>query len=117
MSFVGLERGETRTPQAAPATATMSLSEPVRVVQPTPRPMAGSTWERNVARDIPYYNMSALPILVYSDAEFTQKVGTLAPGEGGYIETCSDAEAVCKISYASASTGWIKMDRMGGLAN
>ncbi|KHQ53806.1 hypothetical protein [Mameliella alba] len=112
MSFVGVEKGETKAPQARPA---MTLSEPVREVQP--KPVSGGSWERNVARDIPYFNMSALPIAVYSDVEFTQKVGTLAPGEGGYVETCSDAKPVCKIAYAGNSSGWVKMDRMGGVTN
>ncbi|WP_417208151.1 hypothetical protein [Antarctobacter sp.] len=112
MNFVGVEKTKTTAPAAAPA---MSLSEPVREVQP--KAVAGGSWESNVARDIPYFNMSALPVAVYSDVEFTQKTGTLAPGEGGYVETCSDAKPVCKIAYAGNTTGWVKMDRMGGVTN
>lgn len=108
MSFIGLDRGETRTPQAA-----MSLSEPIRTVQPT----RGGSWENKVARDIPYFNMSALPVPVYSDAERTEKVGSLPPGEGGFVETCSDARPICKIAYAGTSSGWVMMDRMGGVTN
>lgn len=114
LNFVGLEKAETRAPAARPAA--MSLSEPVREVQPAPR-VAGGSWERNVARDIPYYNMSALPVAIYSDSELTQKIGTLAPGSGGFVETCSDARPVCKIAYAGTATGWVKMDRMGGVTN
>lgn len=116
MSFVGLEKSETQAPAAAAAPAAMSLSEPVREVQPAPK-MAGGSWQSQVARDIPYYNMSALPVAIYSDKELTQKVGTLSPGSGGFVETCSDAKPVCKIDYAGASSGWVKMDRMGGVAN
>ncbi len=118
MSFVGLEKSERRTPAAAaaPAPAALSLSEPVRQVQPAPQ-VAGGSWERNVARDIPYYNMSALPIMIYSDKELTQKIGTLAPGSGGFVETCSDAKPVCKIAYAGTSSGWVQMNRMGGVIN
>ncbi|ASP21381.1 hypothetical protein ANTHELSMS3_02726 [Antarctobacter heliothermus] len=112
MSFVGVEKAEKTAPAARPA---LTLSEPVRVAQP--KTVAGGSWERNVARDIPYFNMSALPVAVYSDVEFTQKTGTLAPGEGGYIETCSDAKPVCKIASAGNTTGWVKMDRMGGVSN
>ncbi len=112
MNFVGVEKSKTTAPAAAPA---MTLSEPVREVQP--KAVAGGSWESNVARDIPYFNMSALPVAVYSDVEFTQKTGTLAPGEGGYVETCSDAKPVCKIAYAGNTTGWVKMDRMGGVSN
>ncbi|SNS00958.1 hypothetical protein [Antarctobacter heliothermus] len=112
MSFVGVEKGEKTAPAARPA---LTLSEPVRVVQP--KAVAGGSWERNVARDIPYFNMSALPVAVYSDVEFTQKTGTLAPGEGGFIETCSDAKPVCKIASAGNTAGWVKMDRMGGVSN
>lgn len=115
MSFVGLDKGETTAPVArAPA---VTLSEPVRTVQPAPQAVANGSWEKNLARDIPYFNMSPLPVAVYSDAAFTQKVGTLAPGEGGYIETCSDTDPVCKIAYAGSATGWVKMDRMGGVTN
>ena len=114
MNFVGLDKGETTAPAARPQV--MTLSEPRREVQPAPR-VAGGSWERNVARDIPYYNMSALPVAIYSDAELTQKVGNLAPGEGGFVETCSDAKPVCKIAYAGTTAGWVKMDRMGGVTN
>ncbi|MGP6088803.1 hypothetical protein [Antarctobacter jejuensis] len=118
MSFVGLQKAETQAPaaSAAPSPAPLSLSEPVRQVQPAPQ-VTGGSWERNVARDIPYYNMSALPVAIYSDMELTQKVATLAPGSGGFVETCSDAKPVCKIAYAGSSSGWVKMDRMGGVSN
>lgn len=115
MSFVGLDRGETVAPAARPQA--MTLSEPVRTVQPAPFAADSGSWEKNLARDIPYFNMSPLPVPVYSDAAFTQKVGTLAPGEGGFIETCSDLEPVCRIAYAGTDSGWVRMDRMGGLTN
>lgn len=112
MNLVGLETGETTAPAKRPV---VTLSEPVREAKP--KAVSGGSWESNVTRDIPYFNMSALPVAVYSDAKLTQKTGTLAPGEGGYVETCSDAEPVCKISYASSASGWVKMDRMGGVSN
>ena len=114
-SFVGLERGETTTPAKTPAA--MTLSEPVRTVQPAPRPVTDGSWQRNVAQDIPYFNMSSTPVTVYKETDRTTKIGSLAPGEGGYIETCSDAEPICKITLADASNGWVMMDRMGGITN
>jgi uncharacterized protein YceK len=115
MSFAGLTRGETTTPAARPAA--MSLSEPVREVQAPPAVDANGTWESNVARDIPYFNMSTAAIPIYSEPERETEIGSLAPGTGGYIETCSDAMPMCKVAYADAASGWVRMDHMGGVTN
>jgi hypothetical protein len=113
-AMTGADHADTAPAEVRPA---MTLSEPVREVQPAPHAVVDASWERNVARDIPYFNMSSTPIAIYSDAERTRKISDLAPGSGGFVETCSDASPVCKIAYADATSGWVKMDHMGGITN
>ena len=114
-SFVGLDGGDPTPP--ATRSAALSLSEPVRTVVPAPGAVAATSWERNVARDIPYFNMSANALPIYTDAGRKTKIGSLAPGAGGYVQTCSDAEPVCRIAFADSSVGWVRMDKMGGVPN
>lgn len=102
---------------AAPAAgmAAASLSEPAPGQPPAPR--RATDW-RDLRRDIPYVNMTAGPLPVYEDAERSALAGSLPPGEGGYIESCSDTRPLCEIRYRTdGTTGWVPMDRMGGITN
>lgn len=102
---------------AAPSggTAAASLSEPAPGQPVAPR---GATDWRDLRRDIPYVNMTSGPLPVYEDADGSTRAGSLPPGEGGYIQSCSDTRPLCEIRYRTdGTTGWVRMDRMGGITN
>lgn len=119
-SFVGsLGGGGGAPPSQLPAPdggAAASLAEPAPgdpLLPPKP-----VNWRESLRRDIPYVNMTAQDLPIYKEASRGAQAGTLPPGQGGFVETCSDAAPVCKIRYgANGASGWVRMDQMGGVAN
>lgn len=103
-------------PDGADGGTAVSLAEPAPgnpVVQPKP-----VGWRDSLRRDIPYVNMTSRDLPIYEEAGSTARAGSLSPGMGGYVETCSDAAPVCKIRYGNnGASGWVRMDQMGGVAN
>ncbi|QRF66298.1 hypothetical protein [Ponticoccus alexandrii] len=118
-SIVGNMGGGNAPPSQLPAPnggAAASLAEPAPGDPIVPRKPVG--WRDSLRRDIPYVNMTSRDLPIYKEADRSAKAGTLSPGMGGYVETCSDAAPVCKIRYgANGASGWVRMDQMGGVAN
>lgn len=118
-SFVGNMGGGNAPPSQLPAPdggPAASLSEPAPGTPVVPQKPVG--WRDSLRRDIPYVNMTSRDLPIYKEADRGAKAGSLSPGMGGYVETCSDAAPVCKIRYgANGASGWVRMDQMGGVAN
>lgn len=74
-------------------------------------------WQTAFSPDIPYYNMSEAPVMAYDAPEGTEVVATLDQGEGGFIETCTEALDWCEISLGDGRTAWVDMSLFGGVAN
>lgn len=75
-------------------------------------------WQSAFSPDVPYYNLSEAPVTAYTEANGTEVAGTVAPGGGGFIETCNEALDWCLIPFGeNGETGWVDMTAFGGVAN
>ncbi len=75
-------------------------------------------WQSAFSPDVPYYNLSDEPVMAYTVPNGTEVAGTVAPGGGGFIETCNEALDWCRVPFGEAGeTGWVDMTAFGGVAN
>ncbi|MEN9059903.1 hypothetical protein [Ponticoccus litoralis] len=119
-SFVGDWGGGNAPPSQLPAPDVAGPPYRWRNPRRAIRSFRPSRWDgaTSLRRDIPYVNMTARNLPIYKEADRSAKAGSLSPGMGGYVETCSDAAPVCKIRYgANGASGWVRMDQMGGVTN
>ncbi|MEQ8658540.1 MAG: hypothetical protein RIC24_14660 [Hyphomicrobiales bacterium] len=75
-------------------------------------------WQSTFSPDVPYYNLSEAPVTAYTEPNGIEVAGTVAPGGGGFIETCNEALDWCLIPFGdNDETGWVDMTAFGGVAN
>ncbi|MEO0382160.1 MAG: hypothetical protein AAF234_01295 [Pseudomonadota bacterium] len=75
-------------------------------------------WQSTFSAEVPFYNLSEEPVMAYTEANGTEVAGTVAPGGGGFIETCNEALDWCLIPFGeNGETGWVAMEPFGGVAN
>lgn len=93
-------------------TATNDVKKPSYGVAP-------SIWQQSFSPDVPYYNISAKPVVARLSPELSSPpVGSIAPKNGGFIKTCTAAADWCEIGFGGkGQTGWVDMKAFGGFAN
>jgi SH3-like domain-containing protein len=75
-------------------------------------------WQSAFSPDVPYYNLSEEPVTAYTEPNGTEVAGTVAPGSGGFIETCNQTLDWCLIPLGGeGQSGWVDMEAFGGVAN
>ncbi|MGD1888104.1 MAG: hypothetical protein ACFB01_13465 [Cohaesibacteraceae bacterium] len=76
-------------------------------------------WQSSYSAEVPFYNLSDQPVSAFSEAGGVGDViGTVAPGGGGFIETCNATLDWCLIPFGDeGQRGWVAMDAFGGVAN
>ena len=69
------------------------------------------SWTSKYAPDKQYYNRSNIAATVFGAPDRTSApVGSINPGEGGFIQTCNDDASWCKLSYGGlGASGWVNM--------
>jgi uncharacterized phage infection (PIP) family protein YhgE len=75
-------------------------------------------WQSTYAAEVPFYNLSDEPVTAYTEPNGTEVAGIVAPGSGGFIETCNESLDWCLIPFgADGERGWVEMEAFGGVAN
>ncbi|MFN3226720.1 MAG: hypothetical protein ACE360_10795 [Hyphomicrobiales bacterium] len=75
-------------------------------------------WQSAFSPDVPYYNLSEEPVTAYTEPNGTEVAGTVAPGSGGFIETCNESLDWCLVPFGEdGESGWVDMSAFGGVAN
>lgn len=76
-------------------------------------------WQSTYAAEVPFYNLSDAPVQAFTQPDpNSAAVGDVAPGSGGFIETCNATLDWCLIPFGEdGQTGWVDMQAFGGVAN
>ncbi|MBO6673701.1 MAG: hypothetical protein JJ908_07955 [Rhizobiales bacterium] len=75
-------------------------------------------WQSAFSPDVPYYNLSEEPVMAYTEPNGSEVAGTVAPGGGGFIETCNESLDWCLVPFGEdGESGWVDMSAFGGVAN
>lgn len=75
-------------------------------------------WQSAFSPDVPYYNLSEESVTAFTEPNGTEVAGTVAPGGGGFIETCNASLDWCLIPFGEdGESGWVEMEPFGGVAN
>ncbi|MCC1492277.1 hypothetical protein [Cognatishimia sp. F0-27] len=109
--------GEQQAAAAAPGS--LSIAEPAPP-EDSPQPAArlrGTGWKARVSPDIPYFNLGGGAVPTYSDSDLSERTGSLGRGEGGFVETCREDAAVCRVATGSGESVWVEITRLSGVAN
>lgn len=76
-------------------------------------------WQRTYAAEVPFYNLSETAVNAYRQPDLNSAVvGEVAPGDGGFIQTCNATLDWCLIPFGEGNaSGWVDMSAFGGVAN
>ncbi len=97
--------------------APQSPAEQSDAVTVLPEIAADRDWRMRYSPDVTYVNVSGTAQPVLSEPSGTVTTGTIAPSEGGRIQTCAADAAWCRIEYGPrGEVGWVDMRNMGGMA-
>ena len=76
-------------------------------------------WSNRYRADVAYVNVTPMPIPVYSGPDGQDRIGRLAPGNGGFLDACTVPLEVdaCSITFGETrARGWVLMEAMGPYA-
>ncbi len=76
-------------------------------------------WQSTYAAEVPFYNLSDASVQAFTQPDPNSVVvGEVAPGGGGFIETCNASLDWCLIPFGGeGQSGWVDMQAFGGVAN